>query len=198
MIVIGYQGIGKSTLAQKQFKYIDLESSALRRDGVRWHNWYEPYCLVAEWLSKQGYIVFVSSHKEVRDYLNEFCEEPFCAVVPSEDLKDEWIDKLKKRYEQFPTDKNYRAYMNAVDRYTKNIREIKKDVKDVREITSMNYKLDKLIEKPILHIRCKDCIYYEPLGYDAPKDGWCNTPKLYCDGYWVDEDDFCSDAKRED
>ena len=78
MIVIGYQGIGKSTLAQKQFKYIDLESSALRRDGVRWHNWYEPYCLVAEWLSKQGYIVFVSSHKEVRDYLNEFCEEPFC------------------------------------------------------------------------------------------------------------------------
>ena len=47
-------------------------------------------------------------------------------------------------------------------------------------------------------IKCKDCIYYEALGYDAPKDGWCNTPKLYCDGYWVDEDDFCSDAKRED
>jgi hypothetical protein len=47
-------------------------------------------------------------------------------------------------------------------------------------------------------IRCKDCIYYEALGYDAPKDGWCNSPKLYCDGFWVDEDDFCSDAKRED
>ena len=47
-------------------------------------------------------------------------------------------------------------------------------------------------------IKCKDCIYYEALGYDAPKDGWCNSPKLYCDGFWVDEDDFCSDAKRED
>ena len=47
-------------------------------------------------------------------------------------------------------------------------------------------------------IKCKNCIYYEALGYDAPKDGWCNTPKLYCDGFWVDEDDFCSDAKRED
>ena len=46
--------------------------------------------------------------------------------------------------------------------------------------------------------RCKDCIYYEALGYDAPKDGWCNTPKLYCDGFWVDEDDFCSDAKKEE
>ena len=147
MIVIGYQGIGKSTLSQKSFKYIDLESSALKKGDVRWHNWYEPYCMIAEWLSRQGYIVFVSSHKEVRNYLNEFCEEPFCAVIPSEGLKDEWIDKLKKRYEQFPTDKNYRAYMNAVDRYTENIREIKEDVEDVREITSMSYKLDKLIEK---------------------------------------------------
>ena len=146
MIVIGYQGIGKSTLAQKDFRYVDLESSALRQGNVRWHNWYEPYCMIAEWLSKQGYTVFVSSHKEVRDYLNEFCEEPFCAVVPSESLKDEWIDKLKRRYEQFPTDKNYRAYMNAVDRYTENIREIKEDVEDVREITTMSYELDRLID----------------------------------------------------
>ena len=146
MIVIGYQGIGKSTLAQKDFKYVDLESSALRQGDVRWHNWYEPYCMIAEWLSKQGYTVFVSSHKEVRDYLNEFCEEPFCAVVPSESLKDEWTDKLKRRYEQFPTDKNHRAYMNAVDRYTENVREIKEDVEDVREITSMAYELDRLID----------------------------------------------------
>ena len=147
MIVIGYQGIGKSTLSRKNFRYIDLESSALRKGNMRWQNWYEPYCMIAEWLSRQGYIVFVSSHKEVRDYLNEFCEEPFCAVVPSESLKDEWIDKLKRRYEQFPTDKNHRAYMNAVDRFTENIREIKSDVADVREITSMTYELDKLIEK---------------------------------------------------
>ena len=145
MIVIGYQGIGKSTLARKSFRYIDLESSALRQGDVRWHNWYEPYCMIAEWLSKQGYTVFVSSHKEVRGYLNEFCKEPFCAVVPSESLKDEWIDKLKKRFEQFPTDKNYRAYMNAADRYTENVREIKEDVEDVREITSMSYELDRLI-----------------------------------------------------
>lgn len=145
MIVIGYQGIGKSTLAQKDFRYVDLESSALRQGDVRWHNWYEPYCMIAEWLSKQGYIVFVSSHKEVRDYLNEYCKEPFCAVVPSESLKDEWVEKLKKRFEQFPTGKNYRAYMNAVDRFRQNVREIKSDVKDVREITSMSYELDKLI-----------------------------------------------------
>ena len=147
MIVIGYQGIGKSTLARKSFRYIDLESSALRKGNMRWQNWYEPYCMIAEWLSRQGYTVFVSSHKEVRDYLNEFCEEPFCAVVPSEDIKDEWIERLRERHKRLPTDKNYRAYMNAVDRFTENVREIKKDVADVREITSMSYELDKLIEK---------------------------------------------------
>lgn len=146
MIVIGYQGIGKSTLARKSFRYIDLESSALRQGDIRWHNWYEPYCMIAEWLSRQGYTVFVSSHKEVRDYLNEFCEEPFCAVVPSEDIKDEWIERLRERYRRLSTDKNYRAYMNAVDRFTENIREIKKDVADVREITSMTYELDRLID----------------------------------------------------
>lgn len=147
MIVIGYQGIGKSTLSQRSFKYIDLESSALRKGDIRWHNWYEPYCMIAEWLSKQGYTVFVSSHKEVRDYLNEFCEEPFCAVVPSEAIKDEWIERLRERHKRLPTDKNYRAYMNAVDRFTENVREIKKDIADVREIDSMTYELDKLIEK---------------------------------------------------
>jgi len=147
MIVIGYQGIGKSTLARKSFRYIDLESSALRKGNMRWQNWYEPYCMIAEWLSRQGYTVFVSSHKEVRDYLNEFCEEPFCAVVPSEDIKDEWIERLRERHKRLPTDKNYRAYINAVDRFTENVRGIKKDVADVREITSMSYELDKLIEK---------------------------------------------------
>ena len=145
MIVIGYQGIGKSTLSRKSFRYIDLESSALYKGGVRWENWHEPYCMIAEWLSRQGYTVFVSSHEEVRGYLNECCKEPFCAVVPSEILKDEWTDKLLKRYEQFPTDKNYRAYRNAVDRFTENIREIKNDVEDVREIGSMTYELDKII-----------------------------------------------------
>ena len=169
MIVVGYQGIGKSTLSQKSFKYIDLESSALRKDDIRWHNWYEPYCMIAEWLSKQGDTVFVSSHKEVRDYLNKFCKEPFCAVVPSENLKDEWINKLRKRYKQFPTDKNYRAYMNAVDRFTENIREIKNDIKDTREIKSMTYELYTLIA-------------------DIPQT---NVPRCSVNGTPYDECGFC-------
>ena len=67
MIIIGYQGIGKSTLSARNLKYVDLESSNFWFDDpetkqrVRHFNWYEMYCNVAEYLSRQGYVVFVSS-----------------------------------------------------------------------------------------------------------------------------------------
>ena len=70
MIIIGYQGIGKSTLANCNLNYVDLESSNFYIDGKRADDWYKPYCKIAEHLSQQGYYVFVSSHKVVRDELS--------------------------------------------------------------------------------------------------------------------------------
>lgn len=114
MIVIGYQGIGKSTLARKNLRYVDLESSYFRFSGLdncRVHsnnekkenlvngildlvaefekeNLYEVYCNVAENLSRQGYTVFVSSHQPVRERLLK-SEEYVIVCVPSLDLKDD-------------------------------------------------------------------------------------------------------------
>lgn len=56
MIFIGYQGIGKSTLAGYN-RYIDLESGNFWINGKRDENWYIPYCNIAEHLSEQGYRV---------------------------------------------------------------------------------------------------------------------------------------------
>lgn len=103
MIIIGYQGIGKSTLAARNLKYIDLESSNFWFDDpetkqrVRHSNWYEMYCNVAEDLSRQGYVVFVSSHQPVREKLSN-SKEYVIACVPSLDLKDQWIEKLHIRF----------------------------------------------------------------------------------------------------
>ena len=69
MIIIGYQGIGKSTLAKNSLKYIDLESGNFWINGERDEQWYKPYCNIANHLSAQGYTVFTSSHKEVREEL---------------------------------------------------------------------------------------------------------------------------------
>ncbi len=149
MIIIGYQGIGKTTLSSTNKDFIDLESSTFFVDGNRRRDWYLEYCNVAESLSRQGYNVFVSSHKEVRDRLRR-SDESVIAVVPSLDLKDFWIEKLRIRSEEDPSIKNKKAYLNARDRYEENIKEIKLDCHVTVEIYNKDYNLLNLINKAVI------------------------------------------------
>lgn len=157
-IVVGYQGIGKSTLARSgRGRYIDLESSSFSvRDGmtdnyVKINGWEKIYCKIAEHLAEQGYTVFVSSHAEVRKILKESkCK--VVAVVPHPDLGELWIEKLKKRYFDTELEKDRRAWLNAKDRYRENIMEIMHDfynegdtVQSVFVIDNMNYRLEDYI-----------------------------------------------------
>ena len=143
MIIIGYQGIGKSTLAGC-YNCIDLESGNFWIDGKRDENWYIPYCNIAEHLSKQGFNVFTSSHQVVRDRLANSEEKVFC-VFPSLALREEWISKLHLRYEATKLEKDYKAYMNAVDRYSENIKELA-DFKHTWVIHSMDYDLLEIVK----------------------------------------------------
>lgn len=123
MIIIGYQGIGKSTLTKKNMKYIDLESSCTWANGKRSDDWHIVYCNFAEDLSRQGYTVFISSHEVVRNQLKESSED-VRVCCPAPDLKDEWIERLQERYNRTGSEKDYKALMNAVDRYEANINEL--------------------------------------------------------------------------
>ena len=145
MIIVGYQGIGKSTLAAKDKDFIDLESGNFFIDGFRDANWYMPYCNIAESLSQQGYNVFVSSHKAVRLRLKESTEDVI-AIVPNLNLKDQWIDKLYKRYEKSGLEKDEKAYLNAKEAYEKNIRDIMEDCVTVTIDNHINYNLYALIQ----------------------------------------------------
>ena len=126
-IIVGYQGIGKSTLAKNGNGYIDLESGNFWIGDKRAEDWYIPYCNIALNLAEQGYKVFVSSHQVVRDYLATVPKhEPvdlYCCF-PSYTLKNPWIDKLHKRYQETKLDKDYKAWQNALDRYDENIKEL--------------------------------------------------------------------------
>jgi len=133
MIVTGYPGIGKTTLASKNDKIIDLESSSFWKyeedinlnqteNKTRPENWYIYYCQVAQDLSRQGYTVFVSSHPEVRKYLSTHNQEHFCAIFPALSLKEEWLAKLKERYENSKLDKDLRAYEYSLQNYENNVR----------------------------------------------------------------------------
>lgn len=147
MIIIGYQGIGKSTLASKENNFIDLESSNFFHNGVRSDNWYVYYCNIAAHLSKQGFNVFVSSHEVVRNRLKKYFDEPLISIIPSISLKDEWIRKLEERYNNHKSEKNYKAWMNAVARYEDNINEIKNSGIGFIEIENIDYNLEDVLKE---------------------------------------------------
>lgn len=113
MIIIGFPGIGKSSVTRaydgdtNTTGYIDLESSNFVKDD----NWVEEYCDLATDLDLQGYNVFVSSHKAVREYLAERqgVYPDIVEVFPSKEIRTEWLNRLKSRYMKCKTAKNERA-----------------------------------------------------------------------------------------
>lgn len=145
MIIIGYQGIGKSTLSNKNIKYVDLESGNFYIDKKRQDNWYLIYCNIAKHLSSQGKNVFISSHEVVRKEL-ENTSEKVIIVYPSLELKGKWVQKLQERYNITNLDKDYKALMNAKQNYDENIKELQNNNFIKIEINDIDYNLECLLE----------------------------------------------------
>ena len=158
-VIIGYQGIGKShTVVENPGLYIDFESTNFRDDkGNRPDDWYVYYCNAAWDMAKQGYRVFTASHEVVRKRFYELQkrdgldESPLVIIAyPIPSLKEEWLKRLKDRYDKIPEKKNEIAYLNALDRYTDNIEELHNDAIEYNfgelKIQNTNYKLHNLIE----------------------------------------------------
>ena len=144
MIIIGYQGIGKSTVAGRN-SIIDLESSNFYDGGKRPDNWAVYYANIAKALSKQGYIVFISSHKEVRDQLKD-CGESIYVIYPTLDLKNYWIEKLRVRFEFTKLEKDYRAWQNADQNYIENIRDLMNSGYRYFAIEDIGYRLADIVD----------------------------------------------------
>lgn len=151
VVVVGYQGIGKSTTASKHVDVIDLESSNFYTNGRRNADWYKAYCNIAIDLASQGYVVFTSSHKEVREYLTKTIHVPsnvqIICCVPDIHLKDQWINRLWDRWRSSQLDKDFKAYANAEDRFEANVSEIKYDIDLCCELHSLEYNLYEELEK---------------------------------------------------
>ena len=146
MIIIGYQGIGKSTLAKDSLKYIDLESGNFWINGERDEQWYKPYCNIANHLSAQGYTVFTSSHKEVREELKNSSEVVKIAF-PALELKTDWLIRLTNRYNESMLVEDYKALMNASLYYEDNINDLMNEPFDKIVINNIDYNLRELIEE---------------------------------------------------
>lgn len=111
MIVIGFPGIGKTSISFGENKFVDLESSCFNiidpvtNKKVKPDNWEKLYVSVAYDLAKQGKYVCVSNHNLVIDEIldrkqkdSRLDEYPIVFVYPKKNLKDRWIERLTDRY----------------------------------------------------------------------------------------------------
>ena len=153
MIIVGYQGIGKSTISSFITSMIDLESGNFWVDDKRNEDWYRVYVNIAEHLSNQGYTVFLSSHKVVREELNRR-EVPFAVICPSLEMKAAWIAGLKVRYEHSMKGKDFKAWKNAEQCYDENIKDLMSE-KICYTIDSAGYDLGNIVVKAEYEL-CKE------------------------------------------
>lgn len=151
VIYMCYPGAGKSSTVKDCWGFIDLESSNFKlEDGSKPKDWYKYYVQTAFDLVSQGYSVFLSTHKDVREYVAELRakrnQDTVVAVVyPSLKLKDEWITRLQSRYDKDPTTKNELALERAKVAYSEDIEDMKRDADEFIfwkiELSSTDYKL---------------------------------------------------------
>ena len=146
MIIAGFSGIGKSTIAKSNVaRIIDLESSDFNKKDPEW---YITYCKVAKRLSEQGFIVFISCHNEVRKYLSQN-DIPYVVIYPSEELEYEWIVKLQKRYEKTKLEKDLKALERIEKYFVKDVRDIIDNEKLSIVIDDIDYMLEEYIDEAI-------------------------------------------------
>ena len=137
LIVCGYPGVGKSSIAGWN-KCIDLESSYFSHrpvydacDGsyanisIKADIWAKQYCPIAIDLADQGFIVMTSCHKPVIEYfMSAIYPKNVSGTVifaPDRRYKKEWIDRLTERYNKTGLQKDERALTRVIQYFHEDI-----------------------------------------------------------------------------
>lgn len=109
MIVCGFPGTGKSTMA-KLSRWVDLESTPFKK------NWLL-YAEVAKHMSDNGYNVMISTHKEVLDALEQI-EARYTVVIPPTTDKYTYLRRYEMRGNTYEfirlLDENWERWLHAI------------------------------------------------------------------------------------
>lgn len=148
LIVIGYTGIGKSSIAG-QLNSIDLESGYFRNSAS--DDWEISYCELAMELANQGYTVLISSHREVVEFIKTVPLPKnvggVVAFCPPLRWKDAWIGRLKKIFELTNLEKDYEALKRAEEKYEEDILALVNSGLPVIQPAWIDYDLEEYIRK---------------------------------------------------
>lgn len=133
MIIAGYPCCGKSTIAARNEKFIDLESSNFHAPGDKSKDWADRYAAVAKDLANNHH-VFISTHEAVLSSLHNY--PGLILVFPSPELKQDWTMRAYMRFQQSlqnDVEKNRRAYERVRDHFDEDINAL------------MNYQTSRII-----------------------------------------------------
>ena len=146
MIIFGYPGIGKTTIAKDDYRFIDLDSGDPLIHGkyFRKKNWEEDYCNTALLLHKQGYFVFVSTHPEVIDRIVGKTKD-VCVVFPDISLRKEWVRRLRARYDDRKDRQTHNAWKRASEHFDNDIYSLNSEKCAKIRIPNMDFNVKKAI-----------------------------------------------------
>lgn len=109
MIICGFPGTGKSTMA-KFSRWVDLESTPFKK------NWLL-YAEVAQHMSDNGYTVMISTHKEVLDELEQI-EASYTVIIPPTTDKNTYLMRYEMRGNSHEfirlLDENWERWISAI------------------------------------------------------------------------------------
>lgn len=147
MIIIGYQGIGKSSISNIETGCINLEPGCFWYKGERIEHWLVLYCNTALHLSSQGYTVLITGYEDVINYMRHFIKnDVIVAVFPDLELKDEWTQRLRERATQSGLQKDLDAYNKALEDYDQDIKIMQSWGGKWFSISSLNYDLLDIVK----------------------------------------------------
>lgn len=157
LIICGYPGIGKSSIAGWN-NCIDLESSYFSRDEKGFalcdEDWVTRYCKLAFYIARQGFTVLLSCHavvrnklKEIKDMNSNYFYPPVVIFCPREDMKEAWGIRLMKRYNKTNLDKDFRALEGAMRYWNTNMASMTKQNFPIYCPMSIDYDLRDYILK---------------------------------------------------
>ena len=136
LIICGYPGVGKSSIAGWN-NCIDLESSWFSYDeeGNKKYpddTWCVDYCNLAMRLAAQGYTVLTSAHacviNELRDHkfvLDYKYKVKVVIFVPRPEMKKAWAERLVNRYLESDKDADLRAFIGGIQYWDSKIATIR-------------------------------------------------------------------------
>ena len=157
MIIFGYPGIGKTTLATSDRLRLNIVDMVIDLDSSFFSDlddpfWYKRYTHLAEYISKQGYLVMISTHEKVVSSLKKSPEKKLI-IVPSPDLKEKWIEKLDKRRQKTGLFKDKRAYLHVKEHFDSDYEMLLRASTwpgyDILVLDSMNYSLSDILSRVV-------------------------------------------------